>query len=35
MKVNLFTGWFYEPKNEIRESEFDYCYQINKYSKKI
>lgn len=30
MKVNLFTGWFYEPKNEIRESEFDYCYQINK-----
>jgi hypothetical protein len=30
MNVNLFTGWMYEPKNEIREEEFEFCYQKNK-----
>lgn len=30
MVINLFTGWFYEPKNTIRENEFDFCLQKNK-----
>jgi hypothetical protein len=30
MKINLFTGWFYDPKNIIRENEFNFCYEKNK-----
>jgi hypothetical protein len=30
MKINLFTGWFYETKNIIRENEFNFCYEKNK-----
>lgn len=30
MNINLFTGWYYEPKSIIREEEFDFCYQKNK-----
>jgi hypothetical protein len=30
MKINLFTGWFYDPKNTIRENEFNFCYEKNK-----
>jgi hypothetical protein len=30
MNINLFTGWFYEPKNTIREDEFNFCYEKNK-----
>jgi hypothetical protein len=30
MNINIFTGWFYEPKNTVRENEFDFCYQKNK-----
>jgi hypothetical protein len=30
MNINLFTGWFYEPKNLIREDEFKFCYEKNK-----
>lgn len=30
MKINLFTGWHYVPKNPIREDEFNFCYEKNK-----
>ena len=30
MKINLFTGWHYVPKNLIREDEFNFCYEKNK-----
>jgi hypothetical protein len=30
MNINLFTGWFYEPRLLVREEEFDFCYQKNK-----
>jgi hypothetical protein len=30
MKINLFTGWFYDFKNIIRENEFNFCYEKNK-----
>ena len=30
MNINLFTGWYYEPRLPIREEEFDFCYQKNK-----
>jgi hypothetical protein len=33
MNINLFTGWHYEPKNKIREQEFDFCYNKNKVLK--
>jgi len=30
MNINLFTGWFYDTKNIIRENEFNFCYKKNK-----
>lgn len=30
MNINLFTGWFYDPKNITRENEFNFCYEQNK-----
>jgi hypothetical protein len=30
MNINLFTGWFYDTKNIIRENEFNFCYEKNK-----